>query len=59
MDAGITRADKPIHMVFQKASAWLFMPQPKGLFVTLSSPRKASQSQTFPIYQEMKQPGSG
>lgn len=46
-------------MVFQKASAWLFMPQPKGLFVTLSSPRKASQSQTFPIYEEIKQPGSG
>jgi len=28
---------------------------PKGLLVTLSSPRKASQLQTFPFYQEIKQ----
>lgn len=61
---GLTGANQTINMDFQMhllgfSCQTPFMPPHKGLFVALSSPRKASQLQTFPIYQEIKQSGSG
>lgn len=61
---GLTRASQTINMDFQMhllgfSCQTPFMPPHKGILMALSSPRKASQLQTFPIYQEIKQPGSG
>lgn len=64
-DAGSHQSQPDNKHGLSNTSAWLHHAKllscshHKGLLMALSSPRKASQLQTFPIYQEIKQPGSG